>query len=342
LYAGGGICGAIHDAAGSELSKACRTMYPDGCPTGETATTPGFKLPARFVLHTVGPMGENAERLTNCYRTILDECVRYQLRTVAVCCVSTGIYGYPNEPAARVALQTVRQWLDQDTHRGLLDRVVFCTFLAVDVEIYRELLPVYFPPARPHPSPTTSPATTSEPACGRVMNRVPVSEACDSPAAVAAYSPPTIGSSASVPAADESVTAAVAATSPPISSLPLIRTVSAPAASVHQPSLSSDCTATMLKMAQSLRDTQSNPESRSTHKLSPTSTSETAAPAPTSSSLPLTPLLSHSAGLVASASPPPPAKVPKFAVAVDVDGDSATTVVVNSAVITQRDVVVED
>ena len=111
LLGGGGVDGAIHRAAGPELVAACRLL--GGCTTGEAKTTPGFDLPARWVIHTVGPVwrggkhGE-ADLLASCYRSCLREADNVGARSVAFPAVSTGVYGYPKAPAAALAVETLR------------------------------------------------------------------------------------------------------------------------------------------------------------------------------------------------------------------------------------------
>lgn len=110
LLGGGGVDGAIHRAAGPELVEACRPL--GGCPTGEARTTPGFRLPARWVIHTVGPVWHGGDRgepeaLSSCYRASLAEADRVGARTVAFPAISTGVYGYPKAEAARVAVATL-------------------------------------------------------------------------------------------------------------------------------------------------------------------------------------------------------------------------------------------
>uniref|UniRef100_A0A131Z4N3 MACRO domain-containing protein n=1 Tax=Rhipicephalus appendiculatus TaxID=34631 RepID=A0A131Z4N3_RHIAP len=143
LLGGGGVDGAIHSAAGPKLKEECATL--NGCPTGEAKITGGYKLPAKYVIHTVGPVGENEAKLHSCYLTCLETLKAHKLRTVAFPCISTGVYGYPNEKAAHVALSTAREWLEADENAHKVDRIIFCLFLAVDVRLYEKLLPVYFP-----------------------------------------------------------------------------------------------------------------------------------------------------------------------------------------------------
>ncbi len=114
LLGGGGVDGAIHRAAGPELLEACRPL--NGCPTGEAKTTPGFKLPARFIIHTVGPVWHGGikgepELLASAYRNSLAEAVHAGAKTVAFPAISTGVYGYPKEAAAAVAVDTVKNFL---------------------------------------------------------------------------------------------------------------------------------------------------------------------------------------------------------------------------------------
>ncbi len=139
LAPGGGVCGAIHDAAGRELAVACRAAGP--CPTGEARITPGFRLPARFVIHAVGPIwygGSNGEeqQLASAYRSALALAKAHHLASIAFPAISTGIYGYPLELAAGTAVSTVRQELQEP---GSLMQVVFACFSPAAVAEYRRL-----------------------------------------------------------------------------------------------------------------------------------------------------------------------------------------------------------
>ncbi len=139
LLPGGGVCGAIHDAAGRDLASACAAL--GGCPTGEARITPGFRLPARFVIHAVGPRWAGGERgeaaaLAGCYRASLLLLRQAGGRSIAFPAISTGIYGYPREAATRIAVETVRDALARD---GELD-VTFACFDAAMLALYeREL-----------------------------------------------------------------------------------------------------------------------------------------------------------------------------------------------------------
>lgn len=139
LLGGGGVDGAIHRAAGPNLKKECATLK--GCRVGEAKITGGYMLPAKYVIHTVGPQGEKPDKLKECYENSLALAKENSLRTIAFPCISTGIYGYPQKPAAKVALSTVKKFLLKNKD---MDRVIFCLFLKSDKDIYEELLQKYF------------------------------------------------------------------------------------------------------------------------------------------------------------------------------------------------------
>ena len=128
LAPGGGVCGAIHHAAGPELAEACAKL--GGCATGEAKITPGFRLPARYVIHTVGPVwggGTSGEDrlLASCYRNSLAVAREQGLASIAFPAISTGIFGFPPDRAAHIAMQTVRAALGEGT---AVERIVFCCF----------------------------------------------------------------------------------------------------------------------------------------------------------------------------------------------------------------------
>ena len=145
MLGGGGVDGAIHRAAGRELYDSClkvvETRPGVRCPTGEARITPGFRLPAKFVIHTVGPVyrdGQHGEpeKLAACYRNSLALAVENGCRSVAFPCISTGVYGYPIRDAAEIAIHEVRAFLAD--HPDL--EVIFCCFSARDTNIYSDLI----------------------------------------------------------------------------------------------------------------------------------------------------------------------------------------------------------
>ncbi len=140
LLGGGGVDGAIHRAAGPGLVAECRTL--GGCPTGEARITRGYRLPARLVIHTVGPVWNGGTRgepelLRGCYVNSLKLAAEHGVRSIAFPSISTGAYRYPIEQAARIAVTTVRQALDRPT---CVELVRFVCFSAADLEVYRVLL----------------------------------------------------------------------------------------------------------------------------------------------------------------------------------------------------------
>ena len=171
MLGGGGVDGAIHRTAGPELYKACLKV-PEvrpgvRCPTGEARITPGFKLPAKYVIHTVGPVyrdGQHSEpeRLAACYRNSLALAAENGCKSIAFPCISTGVYGYPKEEAAKIAVREVGEFLTQRrkdaegaeregacphapngrarTPAAPQMEVIFCCFSERDEAVYRQLM----------------------------------------------------------------------------------------------------------------------------------------------------------------------------------------------------------
>ena len=140
LLGGSGVDGAIHRAAGPALLDACRRL--NGCPTGQAKITPGFELPAKYVIHTVGPVWQGgshheADLLARCYRNSLQLALDNRLHSIAFPAISTGSYGFPVEQAARIAIDTVSDFAHNDEQ---LQQVVFCCFSDSDLQLYLTLL----------------------------------------------------------------------------------------------------------------------------------------------------------------------------------------------------------
>lgn len=137
LLGGGGVDGAIHRAAGPELLEACKKLK--GCATGDAKITPGFRLPAHFVIHTVGPVwhggsDNEAELLASCYKRSFEVATEYGIKTIAFPGVSTGVYGYPKEQACNIALDIMLQ-KEKD-----FEKIIACCFNNSDVNLYRNTL----------------------------------------------------------------------------------------------------------------------------------------------------------------------------------------------------------
>ncbi|XP_064002227.1 ADP-ribose glycohydrolase MACROD2 isoform X2 [Pogoniulus pusillus] len=147
LLGGGGVDGCIHRAAGPCLVAECRNL--SGCETGQAKITCGYELPAKYVIHTVGPIARghvtdiHRENLASCYKSSLKLAKENNIRSIAFPCISTGIYGFPNEPAAVIALNTIKEWLSKNHNE--VDRIIFCVFLEVDYKIFKKKMGEIFP-----------------------------------------------------------------------------------------------------------------------------------------------------------------------------------------------------
>lgn len=140
LLGGGGVDGAIHRAAGPELLAECRTL--NGCPTGEAKITKGYKLPAKYVIHTVGPIWHGGhqgepELLASCYRNSLALAADNGVKTIAFPAISCGVYGYPLERAIKIAHHEVLDYLN---HHKLPETVIFCCFDGNSAQAYRDYI----------------------------------------------------------------------------------------------------------------------------------------------------------------------------------------------------------
>ena len=137
LLGGGGVDGAIHRAAGPELLAECRTLH--GCRTGEAKITKGYRLKAKYIIHTVGPIysgtAEDAAQLADCYRNSLNLAKEHDVHSIAFPAISTGVYGYPLEDATEIAVKTVAQWLE--AHADYAMQVMFCCFDARTERVYQ-------------------------------------------------------------------------------------------------------------------------------------------------------------------------------------------------------------
>ena len=140
LLGGGGVDGAIHRAAGPELLRECRTL--NGCETGEAKITKGYRLPAKHVIHTVGPIysgsAQDPINLANCYQNSLDLAKAHDLHSIAFPAISTGVYGYPKEAATKIAVDTVKAWLDANPDYDM--QVIFSCFDQRTKELYERMM----------------------------------------------------------------------------------------------------------------------------------------------------------------------------------------------------------
>ena len=137
LLGGGGVDGAIHRAAGPELLAECRTLHD--CRTGEAKITKGYRLKAKYIIHTVGPIysstAEDAAQLADCYRNSLNLAKEHELHSIAFPAISTGVYGYPLDAATQIAVDTVTDWLQSHVDYDM--RVIFCCFDARTERVYQ-------------------------------------------------------------------------------------------------------------------------------------------------------------------------------------------------------------
>lgn len=138
LLGGGGVDGAIHRAAGPELLKECKTLH--GCRTGEAKITKAYHLPCKYVIHTVGPIwhgGKHGEEalLASCYQNSLKIAMENKIRSIAFPSISTGVYHFPVQPAARIAIKTVKEFLQN--HPGLINHVLWVLFDERTEQIYK-------------------------------------------------------------------------------------------------------------------------------------------------------------------------------------------------------------
>lgn len=137
LLGGGGCDGAIHNIAGSDLLKECRAL--NGCKKGEAKITKGYNLPAKYIIHTVGPIygqenGKESEILTSCYINCFEIAKDNKIKTIAFPCISTGCYKFPKDEAARIAIKVAKQFVDN------FERIIFVCFSELDYKLYQKLI----------------------------------------------------------------------------------------------------------------------------------------------------------------------------------------------------------
>lgn len=142
LLGGGGVDGAIHRAAGPKLLEECKTL--GGCAVGEAKITKGYNLPAKYVIHTVGPVWQGGNKgednlHANCYKNSLELAVEHKIKTIAFPAISTGLYSFPIERATKIALNTAKDFLTKDSK---IEKVVFVCFSESDFNIYKNLLSI--------------------------------------------------------------------------------------------------------------------------------------------------------------------------------------------------------
>ncbi|EJD35625.1 A1pp-domain-containing protein [Auricularia subglabra TFB-10046 SS5] len=197
LLGGGGVDGAIHRAAGRGLYEECKTL--DGCDTGGAKITKGYDLPAKHVIHAVGPIYDEdedekcARLLKSCYETSLALAHEHKLSTIAFSGISTGVYGYPLDDATHIALRTTRDFLISERGASIA-RVIFTVFRQIDVDSYKKILPLYFPPV-----PLVEKEATPAPQGEKEATPVPQDEKEVTPAPIDALPPKETKESTPVP-----------------------------------------------------------------------------------------------------------------------------------------------
>ena len=140
LLGGGGVAGAIHRAAGTELLEECKSL--NGCSTGDAKITNGYRLPAKFVIHTVGPVwkdGKNGEdiHLASCYTKSMTIAAEKGIKSIAFPNISTGVYGFPKQRAAIIAVHTIKEFLKENSN---IEKVIFAVFDQENYDLYQKLL----------------------------------------------------------------------------------------------------------------------------------------------------------------------------------------------------------
>ena len=143
LLGGGGVDGAIHKVAGSKLLEECKKL--NGCQTGEAKITKGYNLPAKFVIHTVGPIygkenGKEKKLLASCYKNCLILAKKHKIKTIAFPAISTGAYGYPKKEAAEIAVATVKNFIEKDNR---FEEIRFIVFSDESFEVYKKILSIH-------------------------------------------------------------------------------------------------------------------------------------------------------------------------------------------------------
>eukprot|EP00009_Paramoeba_aestuarina_P016449 CAMPEP_0201526336 /NCGR_PEP_ID=MMETSP0161_2-20130828/31480_1 /ASSEMBLY_ACC=CAM_ASM_000251 /TAXON_ID=180227 /ORGANISM="Neoparamoeba aestuarina, Strain SoJaBio B1-5/56/2" /LENGTH=449 /DNA_ID=CAMNT_0047926683 /DNA_START=33 /DNA_END=1379 /DNA_ORIENTATION=- len=144
LSGGGGLDSAMHKMAG-RFQLAEELLLLDGCPTGYCEISRGYCLPAKYIIHCVGPMNRDATKLASCYNSALEMAVEHKIRTLAFPCIATGCFGFPLEASAQIALQTVRRWLEIGDNRTKIDRIVFVMYRTNELQAYGRWISSVFP-----------------------------------------------------------------------------------------------------------------------------------------------------------------------------------------------------